>query len=196
MYDKVLYWQWVWDRCLEGATLLPWLSVLGALVFGVIFYLLIGRKSRRKMIGLVVTVFSFVYSFALIGFFGILGWMILDCSDGAFWASVGPAHQVHAAIKTYKRLYGTYPYDASQLMALSSKEYKKVTLSAKTIYVYNPLTDRFTWFVRPSRYYVSIFDSIYGYEIYRIPNIIKPIHWNDIRDFPPDYEGPWDKLPK
>ena len=71
-------------------------------------------------------------------------------------------------------------------------------LSANIANVFDPKTKTYTFFVRPSRYRFVLFDSKNDYKVYEI-NQLFPFSKSSTYfggTYPPDYPGPWDKLPK
>lgn len=75
--------------------------------------------------------------------------------------------------------------------------YETIRKNAKTLYLYDASTNAFTWFVRPSRYYVVVFDSRQDYKLYRLSTVHSFINEQitPLPQYPPPYEGPWDQLP-
>ncbi len=179
-------------------SIFPWLSFIIALLISILIFNLLKKRIINICFKIIFATSGFILSFVLIFIIVFLSYFfIFNCSDSEFWDAVTPAHELHAILKNYKQKNGIYPQTQDQLIKLSPDLFETIEEKAKQIYIYNSENDTYTWFVRPSHYYVAIFDSKSDYSIYRIPHFfVIPSHWANIANFPPKYEGPWDKIPK
>jgi len=177
MFDKIFSPQWILDRCFEGWSTFLWITLLIAIILGVITFLTFKKKSKRLLIGAAIGLATFVSSLILILIlFLVIGYGVVGCTMGSFWASITPAHQLHALLKQYKAKTGTYPQDEGELRNLSPSLYEKIKANSKEVYIYNPTIDTYMWVIRPSYYYVVVFDSYNDYVMYRIPHLINLVH--------------------
>lgn len=148
-----------------GITLIPYKAIL----FGTLFFLPI--------------------SFVIYFFVGIF-----NCSAaGQFFLGIYPAHEIHATMKDYYQRGLGWPKSEEELKNLDTSSYYAVITNAKTKYVYDLATGSYTWFVRPSRYQVFIFDDKRDFAIYTLSSLFN--FTNTKAHYPPSYEGPWDQLP-
>ena len=195
MYDKLLSSQWIFDRCVEISTLsfpiiifIFILSVLLVYKFGLILRF---NVVLRIIISLIFAVFVSIFLF----FAGLLvGYGVLKCSAGdRFWPGVNYAHEIHAIMKRNYQQTQKWPSSERELKELGPDLYKSLFQNVRTSYVYN-MNGSYTCFVRPSRYYVFVFDSEKDYGSYRLSNFFSFGYGVDL--YPPKYDGPWDKLPE
>lgn len=202
MYKQMLSQQWLFDRCLEvGYVLSPlvtgvFLAAILAAIPAILLYLLLKKGfTKKKPLVISIVIVSFIILFPIFLFLEVsIGFSL--CNDGMFWASISPAHQLHALLKEQKKKTGTYPHNQAQLTNLAPDLMKDINSNAETIYIYNPVANTYTWFVRPSRYYVAIFDTKKDYALYSIPHLFNPHHWDIMGSFPPSYSGPWNNIPQ
>jgi len=120
---------------------------------------------------------------------------IFTCSAGAFWSGLTPAHAMHAQLKTNRDKNGAIPRSETELADINPQIYKQITSNAKSSYVYNSTNNTYTWFVRPSRYVVAVFDSSHDYSLYNILYGGVSFSYFSHTNWPPDYPGPWNQLP-
>jgi len=200
MYDKFLSPQWVFDRCVEAEALYLPLTFLLTLVFAFLFYLLI-RKSKfilhPKIIGyfLIYLIILPVVFYVVLLVGSIFGHGVVGCSDWKqFYPAVNAAHKIHATMKqNYIDGHG-WPENLDELEMIDSQLFDVITENSKVNYVYDSYTDSYTWFVRPSRYFVVILDKGGEFGFYRLSPFMR--HFFKLALYPPSYDGPWDQLPK
>jgi len=197
MFDKIFSSLWFLDRCLDGTSLFPWIPLIFSLFIGFLIHQCTKKAPTNFVVKTMLTILVFFTSFVFMTIMMfITGFLILQCSFAPFWDAIEPAHELHALIKNHKHTNGTYPENEDQLRKLSPDLYKSISDNAKQTYLYDHESESYTWFVRPSRHYVVIFDSKSDYVIYSIPQLITPSHWDQTPNYPPSYPGPWDQMPK
>ncbi len=121
------------------------------------------------------------------------GLVIINCSTGPMWRGISSAHKIHDRIKWIKKGGGSLPKSEAELKELYTDEYQKITTNAKSEYIYNSSTNTFYWFVRPSLYHVAVFSSNQDFGLYCLSKIFCLV---PLPQYPPSFEGPWDKLPR
>jgi hypothetical protein len=199
MFDTLFSPLWFFDLCLIGASLYQWVVLAVGLACGLFAYFQFKPRIKEIYLRIALTIVGFVASTILISvILSFSGFFLFKCSDSGFWSAITPAHALHALMKQYKETQGTYPQTEEQLQNLSPNLFRTIGKNAKQVYIYNASDGSYVWMVRPSHYYVVIFDSKKDYALYQIPylNIFPRGHWYTIPNFPPKYSGPWDQLPK
>ncbi len=117
-----------------------------------------------------------------------------------FYRGVTPAHAIHAQIKQRISENRNIPQNLADLQKMDPENYKEMTQYARVNYVFDAKTKEYTFFVRPSRYGLVLFDHKNDYKLYDL-NLILKSKDNDPTGiwggtYPPNYPGPWDKLPE
>ena len=129
--------------------------------------------------GFVLLPLVFISSF-LIGIF--------SSSDGQFWQGVNPANELYSKIK-YACSKDNCPRSEKELSELDPILYKKIIVNAKSKYSFDPITKEYTWYVRPSFYYMISFEGN-GFAVFKIPEFLKIDHWSV-----PKFKGQKNELP-
>lgn len=193
--------QSVLDICLNDLNVLGVFIFFPILIFILIIIFQIKRiKEKRLLITMLIAspaVFAVIYLFYIIFFF-IVG--TTSCSMSTFYRGIIPAHAIHAQIKQRIKENKNIPQQLKDLEEMDPANYREMTQYAKVNYIFDTKTKNYTFFVRPSRFAIAIFDSKRDFKIYDFNKIL--INKEDIPTdivmgtYPPDYPGPWDKLPK
>lgn len=116
------------------------------------------------------------------------GYAVLNCSDSAFWQGVEPANELYAKVK-YECGRNNCPRSENDLIKLDPPLYRQIQYNAKSKYSYDMIKRKFTWYVRPSLYYLVSFEGN-GYGVFKIPQLIPIDHW-----YIPEYKGKNEELP-
>lgn len=158
----------------------------------------ISEKSLSISLKIILIGFTSILSFPIaVVFILFIGYGLAGCSaPNQFWPAVFAAHNIHGKLKENYLSNGYLPKTEEELQDVNRTEYKKIKDNAKTKYIYNPQTNSFIWFVRPSKYFIAVFDTQNDYKLYRLTN--REIGWSkeEVSMYPPKYEGPWNQLPK
>ncbi len=158
----------------------------------------ISDKSLSLALKLILIAFTSILSFPIAMIFILyVGYGVVGCrAQTQFWPGIIAAHEIHGKLKENYLATSQLPKTESELEMLDDNTYKNITNNAKTKYIYDPQKNSFTWFVRPSRYFVAVFDTQSDYKLYRLTN--REIGWfkESVSQYPPIYDGPWNKLPR
>lgn len=150
------------------------------------------RSLKKKIFQTLLAAPLFIPTSTMTVYF--LGFVIVGCyAPRQFWPGIDAAHKVHSQIKIYKGNNGYWPKSETQVKQLDSKNYNLVTDNAKTKYIYDSNNDNYYWFVRPSRFSVAIYTNQKDFEQYCLDIIFCLGPWPQ---YPPNFLGPWDKLPE
>lgn len=201
MYDVPFSEQWILDLCLSDVN-----KILVFIIIPIVFFILATifqfKKIKDKKILISMLIASIVayaifYLFYVMIFFTI---GIFNCSMQTFYRGVNFAHPIHAQIKQRISENRNIPQNLADLQKMDPENYKEMTQYAKVNYLYDLKTKTYTFFVRPSKYGLVLFDSKNDYKIYDLNSFLKSKDndptgiWGGT--YPPDYPGPWDKLPE
>lgn len=162
MFDQLFSNQWIFDRCIEADFFfIPLIIVISILILYVLNPLL--RKHKPLLMVTRILVPFIVYIGAL-----ALGFSI--CSAGFFWKGVTPALELN---KTMMVLCSNNecPKDQEELNKLDTNLYQKILANAKFKYSVDLKTNEYVWYVRPSKYYIGIYQKG-GFSIYKIPSFL------------------------
>ncbi len=144
----------------------------------------------EKILG---SIFLFMAVLILIILFTIASYLLLDCAPSKLFKAVDAAHRIQEVMKEKHSEDGRWPISEVELSTIDP-QYGVLVKNAKIKYIFEPQTDSYTLFVRPSLYSVYIFDDKNGFGFYSLSGIFKYRKW-DYQPYPPPYEGPWDQLP-
>jgi hypothetical protein len=187
MYDQIFSPQWVLDRCIEGGTIFPWAALVTSLFLSFLTFNSFKNKLKKIFIPTIIACITFTSSFVLsIVVIFLTGFLIVGCSNTAFWASITPAHKVYALIKEYEAKNGIYPKNEIEIEKLAPDLYKTIKDNSKQIYIYNPKENSFIWIIRPSYYTAVVFDTKNDYMVYKIAHFINWVP-SKYSFYPPDY---------
>lgn len=157
------------------------------------------RIKRKLLTAGAAVIFGAIY-FVPVSILFVLSKGQTTCSaSGQFWPAIMAAHPIHGQLKIDVMEGKKLPKDHNEFVSrVDSALYETIRKNAKTLYLYDASTNTFTWFVRPSRYYVVVFDSRQDYKLYRLSTVHSFINEKvtPLPYFPPSYEGPWDQLPQ
>lgn len=181
MYNKLFSEQWVFDRCLEGESVFIPLIVIVSVLILTFFY----RYLKRRKTFLITALFLIPIMVSIASF--LLG--IFTCSAGSLWKSIRPALELDNKIKKMC-LNNKCPKSEDELAGLDINLYQQISSNAKIKYDYNQSTKAYVWYVRPSRYYVGIFQRD-TFSLYKIPSLLPIRHWNNV----PTYNEELELLP-
>ncbi len=200
MYDVPFSEQWVLDLCLNQLNVLRIFIIFPAIVFiCTTLYVFMKENTlssivlRLVLAYITLTVIFFCYSVSCC----ITG--LFHCSIAhTFYKGVRPAHAIHAQIKQRILENKNIPQSLKDLQEMDPSNYKLMSENAKVNYVYDPKTKTYAFFVRPSKYRFVLFDSKNDYKIYEINQLFPSNNSSTYfgGSYPPDYPGPWDKLPE
>ena len=203
MYNVIFSPQWIFDRCLEGTTFSEFMHLPTAIFIGLLQFWFLTRVNHVKsriavVVKILISVVTGIFSFLVLPFiFLIIGFGLLNCDAwNQFYPGIDAAHGLHARIKIQLQERKTVPKNIEEVAALDSELYKKMIQNAKVTYIYDPSSNRYTLFVRPSMHYVAVFDSNLDYQLLRINNFSNNSGWDEFPNYPPTTKGPWDQLPK
>ncbi len=146
---------------------------------------------------LVIAAFILTPAFIGITMIGtiLVGYDVLGCYAGSsFWPGIEGAHEIYAKLKYQYTQTGILPVNDEELRALFPQQFDLMKNNSKFKYIYNKSDNTYTWFIRPSRYYVVVLDSKKDYQIFQLSD--KYYFGAKTNLYPPDYEGPWDQLPQ
>lgn len=189
MYDKLFSKQWIFDRCLEGSSFQQVIIGLLTILIVILFFFLFKKCgfSKPKMVLslLGVGIFAFLVSI----FIDIVtGFFILGCSDSMFWKGVMEANKLYSQVK-YECKKNNCPKSEKELRNLNQFLYDQMASNAKSKYSYTSYDKKYTWYVRPSKYYLVSFGGN-GFEVFKIPEPLGIRHW-DV----PEFKGSISDLP-
>lgn len=198
MYDVPFSEQWILDLCLSDLN-----KILVFIIIPIVFFILLTifqfKKIRDKKILISMLIASVVAYAIFYLFYAIFFFMVglSNCSMSTFYKGVIPAHAIHAQIKQRISENRNIPQNLADLQKMDPENYKEMTQYVKVNYVFDPKTKNYTFFVRPSKHLLVLFDSKNDYKIYRFGIPSSDIDNNVMGGtYPPDYPGPWDKLPQ
>lgn len=167
MYQTLFSEQWMFDRCIEMDFLSQFMLLLIPVIGFVLFFRFRFQKTKKVISSLIFGLLPLTGLFlVLITVVSYVGWFVVGCSWGWFWKPVNKAHEFHWLIKEYKSHYQSYPTSERELMNISPSLYAEIKKYSQTIYSYNKDDNSFIWVVRPSYYYLVVFDSKVGYSFY------------------------------
>lgn len=176
MYDTLFSPQWIFDRCVEGEFLFVTLSITVWLCAVLLSFLLFKRLIFSKKLLIVCT---FVQAIALVPLVFVIsflfGYAILNCSDSLFWQGVMPANELFEKVK-HECKNDSCPKSEKELAQLDQPLYRQLINNAKSKYSYDPVNNRYEWYVRPSYYYAVRFEGN-GFRVFRIPQFVAVDHW-------------------
>lgn len=189
MYDTLFSEQWIFDRCVEGAHFEFILPIIITLVILALLFLLFRRFhfSKLKMSLSLIGLGVFILPFSLF-LVQLTGYFVIGCSDGAFWKGVMAANELYVKVK-YQCRVGNCPQTEEELKGLDQQLYYVMSANAKSNYTFYPTTQTYTWYVRPSAYYLVSFEGN-GFGVFKIPEALGIHHW-DV----PEFKLSQDKLP-
>ena len=139
------------------------------------------------------TIISILSGIGLVMLTGLILGFLICSAGGQVFPGVDAAPKLHGLMKIIHTKEGKWPTSEQELKQLSPETYRKILDNAKTQYIYDPKTESYTWFVRPSKYAVAVFDDKRDFAIYGLSE--KMNHFKASL-YPPNYPGPWDQLPK
>lgn len=185
MYNTVFSSQWVFDRCLESASLfIPFVVFVSVLILSLFYIYSKKLKKLRKWF----LIFSFLIVPCVVFISGLLlGFSV--CSAGSVWKSINPARALNDKVKK-TCLIGNCPKSENEISQLDIYLYDQIVSNAKIKYSYDPTTKEYIWYVRPSKYYVGIFQKS-EFSLYKIPSLLPIKHWRNV----PIFEGNVELLP-
>lgn len=202
MYDIPFSEQWMLDLALSeinGLLVFVFFPLLA--VFIGIFLAFKTTNSKKQLVGAIISViFAAIVAYIIYGFIIMLiGYGVFQFSMSTFYRGVHPAHAIHAQIKQRISENRNIPQNLKDLQEMDPTNYKEMTQYAKVNYIYDPKTKNYTFFVRPSKHGIVIFDSKKDYKIYDFDVIFKTKSkptsvWEG--SYPPNYPGPWENLPQ
>lgn len=199
MYDQFLSSQWIFDRCLHAETHFILIVILTTILLTFPFWYLLtkGKLPKKESIELrVAVVVMAVFAIAPIVFFASLFGGLITCRTGwELLKGIDAAHPIHAVIKERYKAGEDMPKNLSDIRRINPERYDFMVKNSKVAYVYDEKANSYTLFVRPSEYYVAVFDNKNDYKIYELTNVHYRFDSGALK-YPPDYPGPWDKLPK
>ena len=99
-----------------------------------------------------------------------------------------PANELYAKVK-YVCGNDNCPQSESDLAKLDPFLYRQLINNAKSKYSYDPRRKKYSWYVRPSYYYMVSFEGN-GFGVFKIPQLIPVDHWQL-----PEYKGIKSDLP-
>lgn len=198
MYDIPFSEHWILDFCLTPHISIFLLIIIPLLLLIIITIVQIKKIKEKKLlaVGLAVSYASFALFYVIYFFVYIFGGFTI-CRMSTFYKAIDPAHTIHAQIKERIKNNDDIPQNLADLKKMDSKNYELMTKHAKASYIYDSQSYTYTFFVRPSKYRVAVFDSRNDFKIYNL-NTPFPDKKTNIfgGKYPPDYPGPWDKLPR
>lgn len=178
MYNKLFSDQWVFDRCLESESVfIPLIVIVLILVLTVLYRYLKGRKVLFVSTLLLIPPTVFISSL-LLGFF--------VCSAGSIWKGIRPALELDNKMKKVCAS-NKCPKSEDELSRLDTNLYYQISANARVKYIYNQSTGKYVWYVRPSRYYVGVFQEG-TFSLYKIPSFLPIKHWNNVPTYNDDVE--------
>ncbi len=181
MYNQLFSNQWVFDRCVEGEGVFIPLVVAVSIPVLVFLYRYLGVRKVLFVITLFLIPPLVFISGSLLGFSA--------CSAGLFWKGIRPALELNNEVKRMCA-DNECPKSEDELSRLDTDLYHQISSNAKTKYNYSQSTGEYVWYVRPSRYYVGIFQEG-TFSLYKIPSFLLIRHWNNV----PVYNGKIETLP-
>lgn len=201
MYDIPFSQQWILDLCLNDLNIvrifiaIPLIIIICTLLYQLMKFKTLAELGWRfftSLFFLFILIFMYYFIFFLVGIF--------NCSMSTFYRGVNPAHAIHAQIKQRILEDKNIPQNLEDLQKMDPNNYYLMTIYTKVNYIFDPKTKNYTFFVRPSKHGVVIFDSKRDYKIYDLHKILFNKEQTPTNSFmgsyPPDYPGPWDKLPE
>jgi len=194
MYDVAFSEHWILDICLNPFNSLLLLIVLP--LIAVIFYTVVlikNIKNRRLLISFLLVSYIYFAIFYIIYFYIYLLVGFSICRMSTYYKAIEPAHAIHAQIKDRIRENKNIPQNLTDLKNMDSANFNEMIRHAKVAYIWDDRTKTYTFFVRSSRYLTAVFDSKKDYQEYDLRKSANNTSWP--QSFPPDYKGPWDKLP-
>lgn len=194
MYDVAFSEHWILDLCLNSFNsllLLVLLPLAAVIIYTVV--LIKNIRNRRLLISFLLVSYIYFAVFYIIYFYIylVIGYSI--CRMSTYYKAIEPAHAIHAQIKDSIRDDTMIPRNLTDLKNLDNDNFNEMMKHAKVAYIWDDKTKTYTFFVRPSRYLTAIFDSKKDYQEYDLRKSANSTSWP--QSFPPDYKGPWDKLP-
>lgn len=197
MYDVPFSEHWILDFCLNPLNVILVFFVIPIICIILWFFLL--KKAKIKLHGSII--FLMLVAFFPLWFMYMVLMMFLgfsSCSMRTFYKGIEPAHLIHAQIKERIKQNNDVPQSLEDLQKMDPKNYALMTQHAKVNYIYDEKAKNYTFFVRPSVHKAAVFDSKNDYKLYQLTYIFpKKIEFSILAGtYPPDYPGPWDKLPK
>lgn len=193
MYNTPLSDQWILDVCMTGSVI--WF-ILALPIIGLFFFYFLLRKSklgRSLSIAFSFAVLICIYIFYIPAY--LLGGFTV-CRPDMFFRGIVAAHPIHAVIKEKIRTNQDVPKSIEDIKDINPEQFKIMSENAKVNYIYDEKNKTYTFFVRPSRYLVAIFDSKNDFKIYSLDKSADQRFNPEKNFYPPSYLGPWDKLPK
>jgi len=162
MFDQLFSNQWIFDRCIEYESLLIPIIIIASIIT---LYVLNPFLKKRKILLILARIFI-----PFIMFFGFILLGVFTCDDDFFWRGVRPAIELNYAIRVLCS-NNECPKDQEELNKLDTDLYQKILSNAKFKYSVNLATNEYVWYVRPSKYYVGIFQDG-GFSLYKIPSFL------------------------
>lgn len=181
MYNQLFSDQWVFDRCMEGESIFIPLVIVVSILVLVFLY----RHLKMRKVLFVVTLFLIPLIVFISSSF--LGFSI--CSAGSVWKGIRPALELDNKMKKIC-MNNKCPKSEDELSRLDPNLYQQISFNAKVRYNYNQSANEYVWYVRPSKYYVGIFQKG-TFSLYKIPSFLSVRHWSNV----PDYSDKVELLP-
>ena len=173
MYNQLFSDQWVFDRCVESESIfIPLIVVISVFILIFLYRYLRMRKVRFIITLFLIPPIMFISS-------SLLGFSI--CSAGSIWKGIRPALELDNKMKKVCA-DNKCPISEDELSRLDTDLYQQISSNAKIKYNYNQSTGEYVWYVRPSRYYVGIFQKG-TFSLYKIPSFLPIRHWNNVPDY-------------
>jgi uncharacterized paraquat-inducible protein A len=197
MYTQFLTSAWQMDRCLEAAwiagffmnpyiifVILTVLFLFGFTTFdtaiknkikslkkfktaSVTFFYL----TKLALSSLVAVILALPTMFMLYVASILVGLLLFNCSMDPLWASIQPAHEVHATLKQIRENGGQTPRSLEELQTINPAAYEKMEANAKIEYEYIPERDGYHFTVRPSKYFLADFSDEHDYVLYQSKSV-------------------------
>ncbi len=200
MYDRIFSAQWFFDRCVQGAALLPWWVTLLSIitVIGFVFFSFSGNISFLRRVGVLVIapVLGLVSYLIFIYSAFMMGYLVFSCSAGPMWVSVQAGKEIYDAIELRRSLGQPLPNSLEEIKTLYPEDYDTMTSFGKVSYTYNPASSRYTLMVRPSKYIVAVFDSEIKWRYLLVSEFWGRGLLKEAPVYPPNEAGPWEMLPQ
>lgn len=162
MFEQLFSNQWFFDRCVEAEFIfIPLIIVISILILYVLNPLL--KKYKPLLIMARILIPFGIYIGAL-----MLGFSV--CRASFFWKGIRPAFELNKTIMVLCS-NNECPKDQEELNKLDTDLYQKILSNAKFKYSVDLKTNEYVWYVRPSKYYVGIYQDE-GFSLYKIPSLL------------------------
>lgn len=186
MYQSIFSKQWMFDRCIEMDFLTQFVLLLVPITVFILVFKFRFNRTKKIISGIVFGLLSLIASFFVFLIISFVGWLVVGCSWGWFWRPVDNAHKFNWLIKEYGSYHQRYPINESELMSISPSLYTEIKKDSRITYSYNKKDNSYIWVVRPSYYFLVVFDSKNGYSFYNA-NIVAKIMNPEFQIYPAEF---------